>query len=111
MFPLVSAPLTQLCPLVEGRFRIRETDEGRFAQTYSAPMIARRLDSGSLLNEPFHCRDEVIGTNLPDVSGERGLLPLVVIKLLDRFDLPCPFVGEGLHRGIKGGPMLSDPGL
>ena len=42
-------------------------------------MIAWRVDSGSLLNEPFHCRDEVIGTNLPDVSSEGGLLLLVVI--------------------------------
>ena len=63
------------------------------------------------MNEPFHCRDEVIGTNLPDVSGECGLLLLIVIELLDRFDLPCPFVGKGLYRGIEGGPILSDTGL
>ena len=52
-----------------------------------------------------------MGTNLPDVSSQRGLLPLVVIELLDRLDLPRFFVGEGLHRRIEGGPMLSDPGL
>ena len=50
-----------------------------------------------------------MGSDLSDMSGKRRPLPLVVVELLDRLDLPCLFVGEGLHRRVEGGPVLSDP--
>ena len=49
-----------------------------------------------------------MGSDFPDVGGEHGPLPLGVVELLDRLDLPCLSVGEGLHRRVEGGPMLSE---
>ena len=46
-----------------------------------------------------------MGSDLPDMSGERGPLPLVVVELLDRLGLPCLFVGEGFHRRVEGNDM------
>ena len=68
-------------------------------------MIPRLVGSCSLLDQPFLCGGEVVGSDLPDMSGERRPLPLVVVELLDRLDLPCLFVSEGLHRGVEGGSI------
>ena len=69
-------------------------------------MIAQLIYSGSLLNEPLHCWDEVIGPNLPDVASECGLPPLVVIELLDGPDLSSLPISEGLRLRVEGSSVL-----
>ena len=46
-------------------------------------MIARLIYSGSLLNEPLNCWDEVVGADFPDVGSEGRLRLLGVVELLD----------------------------
>ena len=39
-----------------------------------------------------------MGSDLPDMSGERGPLPLVVVELLDLLGFPCLSVGAHLRK-------------
>ena len=55
VLPPMSAALTELCPLVQTYFRIRKAAGRGFTQANPAPMIARLVHCGPVLDVPIIC--------------------------------------------------------